>query len=1011
MTSDARVERERNIVGWIRVTPSSVTERARASGRPCARAAWREDDDALGVYGGDDATNASGRGAGGGANGGDACASVRVGAWTSTAREGDPSEDARETHACARAFAFEPASFRARLTSRLVSNAGAWTMDESATTGERPIAVDGASYVHRPARTSRSTSGSERLTSGRAPANASLLVAFGGGTRDGVLTNDVHAMDTKTKEWVRLRTTGETPSKRMGHAATLTKDGRVFVHGGVGKNADGDDEYLADAYELNLGTLTWSKVPMRGSAPTPRAFHTINAMSTMMVCFGGDDGEQFLRQTYYMPYSDASWREPEMAGVGGKGKAGVMWPSERACHSATTLDDEDTLIIFGGLGTSSVSLNDCWAWSAGELCWSPVETPSQEPEARFLHAATVIGDGLFVTGGMTLNSKGADSGKTHRTFDHVHILTGMHLLTHPSRRLRALSASPEPNAQLGRRKSFSKEFPDKLHPKKKLAIAQHAKQLRTTAEAKKAETKKAKAVPEKKETAPTDADGKARAKAVSTAVESPIPGQKLAPSDGEDEDKEVEPQAKQAPTKDPEIPIPGVKLAPPDDEDDDGEKAEEFKTQTVTKRTEIPIPGVRLAPPDDEDKDDEWQKNSTSKKTPSVPIVKRSPEANANDDGVPGKSTPPVEESPTRKSKSKAVPVPGVCLAPDDDEDWDVDDIYERMPSIQTSSEHEANADGDAQQSVPYEWVMSDDKKFSIMRERASGKILRKIPIPEDVVATLPKRKRAHAERQPSAAPKTANTTTTTTTTKTNPLPEVSTPVAAARVEYSDHDHKVAKKLFETLEVTKFPERYEALDDKKRVDSIDDAWCALSNKERNEWLEMTRGPPSSRKRLAIESVERSEEDADDARRVSAAHLTMCARSETAHAAGIGDFRGANTALLGEPVTGVVTGGFDAGYFATVHLGGADEPTNYRAVLFSPVLCSQRLLPNTHGETRPTLVLPSYCDPKSPTSVVRDVVFGAPASEADDDRRRRRRAPSPDAASEPPTPPSPEEKVD
>ena len=145
------------------------------------------------------------------------------------------------------------------------------------------------------------------------------------------------------------------------------------------------------------------------------------------------------------------------------------------------------------------------------------------------------------------------------------------------------------------------------------------------------------------------------------------------------------------------------------------------------------------------------------------------------------------------------------------------------MPSIQTSSEHEANADGDAQQSVPYEWVMSDDKKFSIMRERASGKILRKIPIPEDVVATLPKRKRAHAERQPSAAPKTAKTTTTTT----KPLLEVSTPVAAARVEYSDHDHKVAKKLFETLEVTKFPERYETLDDKKRVDSIDDAWCAL----------------------------------------------------------------------------------------------------------------------------------------------------------------------------------------
>ena len=64
-----------------------------------------------------------------------------------------------------------------------------------------------------------------------------------------------------------------------------------------------------------------------------------------------------------------------------------------------------------------------------------------------------------------------------------------------------------------------------------------------------------------------------------------------------------------------------------------------------------------------------------------------------------------MEESPTRKSKSKAVPVPGVCLAPDDDEDWDVDDIYERMPSIQTSSEHEANADGENCYQAMHFWL------------------------------------------------------------------------------------------------------------------------------------------------------------------------------------------------------------------------------------------------------------------------------------------------------------------
>ena len=51
-----------------------------------------------------------------------------------------------------------------------------------------------------------------------------------------------------------------------------------------------------------------------------------------------------------------------------------------------------------------------------------------------LHTATVVGDGLVVLGGMTLNLKGVDSGKSHRVFDHMYILTGLQLLTHPARK-------------------------------------------------------------------------------------------------------------------------------------------------------------------------------------------------------------------------------------------------------------------------------------------------------------------------------------------------------------------------------------------------------------------------------------------------------------------------------------------------------------------------------------------------------------------------------------------------
>jgi len=89
MASDARVERERNIVGWIRVTPTSVTGRARANGGRCARAAWREDDDSLCIYGGRDGTSASGGGARGREDRAETCARVRLGASTSTARARD----------------------------------------------------------------------------------------------------------------------------------------------------------------------------------------------------------------------------------------------------------------------------------------------------------------------------------------------------------------------------------------------------------------------------------------------------------------------------------------------------------------------------------------------------------------------------------------------------------------------------------------------------------------------------------------------------------------------------------------------------------------------------------------------------------------------------------------------------------------------------------------------------------------------------------------------------------
>ena len=167
---------------------------------------------------------------------------------------------------------------------------------------------------------------------------------------------------------------------------------------------------------------------------------------------------------------DEVWREPDAAAYVGEDSENVCWPCERACHTATPLSDGDTMIVFGGLSKNSVSLSDTWAWSATELCWSPVEPPSQEPDARFMHTATVVGDGLVVLGGMTLNLKGVDSGKSHRVFDHMYILTGLQLLTHPARKATQGKPNDSP-PQRSTRKSFSQEHPEGLPPKKKHSAA------------------------------------------------------------------------------------------------------------------------------------------------------------------------------------------------------------------------------------------------------------------------------------------------------------------------------------------------------------------------------------------------------------------------------------------------------------------------------------------------------------------------------------------------------------
>ena len=854
-----------------------------------------------------------------------------------------------------------------RLTmNTLVSATGTWDVKRVKTTGTVPVGVEGASYAHRRASQTEGASASQRETS--TPTNVSttraVTFAFGGATRQGKLTNDVHVLDCETKVWIKLATKGEKPSPRMGQAMAL-REGRLFVHGGRSvkvsggergkKNADDalEDEYLADAYELNLHSLTWRQVTMKGGAPSPRAFHTINALSAMLVCFGGDNGKEFLSETHYMRYSDEKWRQADLNESRDDERSTVCWPNERACHTATSLLDGDTVIVFGGIGKNSVALGDTWSWSASELRWTPLEPPSRQPEGRFMHAATTVGDGLAIYGGMALTTKGANS-KIYQVFDHMYILTGLQLMAHPmwqdarsegATKQSSLETRDKNNATkecepspppIDSRRSFSQDNPENLPPKKKLSAA--VKILRKSSgassdlgsapsvtiqeveEAMKATPHKAptkQEVPPPKPSSKSVAETKKLAQAKAKNSKGRDVAGKVSLSVQVSTDSRMETERAAGKT---EIPLPGVKLAPPDDADEPTESA-------VVPKESVPVPGVKPAPPDDED--DEGDMPIDGKSTPS----------------------PPVESAPPKRG----MPIPGVRLAPVNDDEWEELDPDQRMPSVETS----ADEDGSLPDLPPFtfEWVTSEDGLYSIMIDKSNGRELRRIPLPPELALF-----KVPDDVSKSVAPERSQAT-----------PK---PVKQHRSDYSEEERRLAISFFETFELNKHAPRYDGLDPASVTKEIEKAWRELGMDEKEEWYEMSRGPPSSRKKMRTDTEEIDDEERawEEAIKVTRAQANMQVRAEMAHNAGIANFRGADTSLLGEHVTGVVTGGFDAGYFATMRLQGPDGPQNYRAVLFSPVLCSQRVVTTEEGQKEPLIVMPSYCVPGTSSSVARNIVF-------------------------------------
>ena len=206
-----------------------------------------------------------------------------------------------------------------------------------------------------------------------------LLLCFGGDVKDektGKMTNtdQVMVLDCEIMLWYPPTVSGQIPSGRSGHSASVFEDtSELVVFGGV-KNG----KWLNSASVLDTNRWRWSTIRAIGVAPPHRSYHSStaikNADSTRLVIFGGNDDSKCFNTVHLLERvgnGKFAWSHPKCSG---------KLPKPRTGHTATLLSDGHTIVIYGGWDPNTEDENSdedlvfgdtflldtkTWTWSKG----------------------------------------------------------------------------------------------------------------------------------------------------------------------------------------------------------------------------------------------------------------------------------------------------------------------------------------------------------------------------------------------------------------------------------------------------------------------------------------------------------------------------------------------------------------------------------------------------------------------------------------------------------------------